>query len=366
MSGTSVDAIDAVLIDFRQEHQPKLLATHSQHISVRLRKNILSVANGDNDSLATCAQLDRELGLAFAETVKQLLDHSPYQAGNITAIGSHGQTVRHCPDSVPAYTIQLADPATIATTTGIDVVADFRRHDIACGGQGAPLVPAFHAALWRHLSCNRVVVNLGGMSNITWLPAKTQLTVAGLDCGPGNVLLDSWISHCRNKTMDNNGDWAASGQIIPELLARMLAEPFFQRPPPRSTGREFFNLDWLLTMIKQTPVINAATAANDIQATLAELTAACIAQAIRDFSPTPCQQLIVCGGGAYNKDLCRRLQRQVACELIKSDQLGIAPRWVEAAAFAWLARETLAGRTGNMPEVTGASRALILGGIYRS
>ncbi len=360
MSGTSIDAIDAVLVQLPSGAAPEILATHSHAIDPGLRRDILAVASGAQDDLDSCARLDRRLGQAFAETALALLDHSGYQARQIRAIGSHGQTVRHCPDGAPAYSVQLADPATIATLTGIDVVADFRRHDIAAGGQGAPLVPAFHAALWRHERDNRVILNLGGMSNITWLPAAADIAIGGLDCGPGNVLLDSWIRRCRGERLDNNGDWAASGQVIPELLATMLEDPFFRRPPPRSTGREYFNLDWLMQHLPA----DQRWPDNDIQATLAELTAASVGQAIKDFCPLACDEMIVCGGGANNRDLCQRLQRHGRYRLVTSELRGMAPQWVEACAFAWLARETLAGRPGNVPEVTGASRALVLGGIY--
>ncbi len=362
MSGTSIDAIDAVLVTF-DGHRPRLIATRSQPIEASLRDWIIDIARGRNDDLASCAQLDRRLGQAFAETAQAVLDEARLGADDIVAIGSHGQTVRHRPDADPPFSCQLADPATIAVATGIDVVADFRRHDIAAGGQGAPLVPPFHAALWRDGACDRIVLNLGGMSNLSCLPADPSRPVTGFDCGPGNVLLDGWIDHCLGEAMDREGRWASTGRVLPGLLEALLEAPFFRQPPPRSTGREDFDLAWLRRRIRETG--HTAARAEDVQATLAELTAAGIAMAISDHAPIRPAELIVCGGGAYNSDLLRRLERRLGCRVVDSRERGLEPRWVEACAFAWLARETLAGHPGNLPTVTGASRPLCLGGLYR-
>lgn len=362
MSGTSIDAIDAVLVEIGP-CVPKILATHSEPLTTSLRDRILAVAEGRQDDLASCARLDRILGQVFADAVLALLAAGGVTNKDILAIGSHGQTVRHRPDADPPYTVQFGDPATIATRTGIDVVADLRRHDIAAGGQGAPLVPAFHAAIWRCRTHDRIVVNIGGMSNISWLPAAREDPVGGFDCGPGNVLLDGWIRRCRGASMDRDGAWAGSGRVVPALLAQMLSDPFLHQPPPRSTGRERFNMDWLDEQIDRAGVRHVAEA--DIQATLAEFTAAIIVDAIDAFAPVECGELIVCGGGAYNRNLLARISSRLGAPVRSSEALGLEPRWVEACAMAWLARETLAGRPGNLPEVTGADRPLCLGGIYR-
>ncbi len=362
MSGTSVDAIDAVLVTFDGD-RPRLIATLSRPIETPLRDWILDIARGRSDDLASCARLDRHIGLAFAGAVMALLDEARLEPGAVVAIGSHGQTVRHRPDADPPFSCQLGDPATIAVETGIDCVADFRRHDIAAGGQGAPLVPPFHAALWRDEGCDRIVLNLGGMSNLSCLPADPSRAVTGFDCGPGNVLLDAWIGHCLGEAMDRGGQWAASGRPIPELLEALLAAPFFQQTPPRSTGREAFDLDWLRRRLRETGLTGARP--EDVQATLAELTAASVAMAIEAHASIRPDELICCGGGAGNTDLLRRLERRLGCPVVDSRERGLEPRWVEACAFAWLARETLAGRAGNLPTVTGADRPLCLGGIYR-
>ncbi len=363
MSGTSVDAIDAVLVEFDRDDALRIVATASHPIPRLLRERILDIARGRNDDLDRIARLDRALGRAFAQAANDVLATSPHTSGDIVAIGSHGQTVRHRPEADPPFTCQLGDPATIAVETGIDCVADFRRHDIAAGGQGAPLVPPFHAALWRNRETDRVVVNIGGMSNLSWLPSDPCQAIGGFDCGPGNVLLDGWIGHCRGEPMDRDGRWAASGRVLPGLLETLLATPFFRQAPPRSTGREAFDLDWLRRCIEDSGHPGARD--EDVQATLAELTARAIAAAIEDHVPIRPEELIVCGGGAYNTDLLRRLSGHVGGTVVTSDRRGLGARWVEACAFAWLARESIAGRACDLSAVTGTDRPLCLGGLYR-
>lgn len=357
MSGTSMDALDAVLVDFEGE-QSQLKASLSRPLPEGLRNTLSSLTSPAGNEVERSAQADHWLGRFSAETVGQLLHQAAIDAGQIRAIGSHGQTIRHAPDASPPYTVQIGDGNTIAQLSGITTVADFRRRDMVVGGQGAPLVPAFHSALYRSEQEERVVLNLGGMANISILPADKRLPVRGFDTGPGNVLLDSWCLRQRSKAYDSNGDWAASGTVIPALLQRLAEDPYFQRPPPKSTGREYFNLDWLLNRLPS----EAAPA--DIQATLSELTASTVADAVKHYSPE-CEKLIVCGGGAYNTDLMRRLETILPRITVSSStKTGIEPRWLEAMAFAWLARQTLHRLTGNLPAVTGASEAVILGAIY--
>jgi len=377
MSGTSLDGIDAVLIEFsNQSHEitPRLIAAETFAIPADLRRELIALCQPGDNEIERMGRADRELGIQFAEATRQLLGKAGIEARAIAAIGSHGQTIRHRPtpgpgpdNHRPAFTLQIGDPNTIAQLTRITTVADFRRRDIAAGGQGAPLVPAFHRAIFSG-ERNRIILNIGGMANITALPGKGEpgntvplgFDVLGFDTGPGNTLLDAWINHQRQLDFDRDGAWASSGVVQRDLLDRLLADPFFGAPPPKSTGRELFNLDWLGRHLAQL----APLAAVDVQATLAELTAVSIRDAIVGL-PTASQEVFVCGGGAYNRDLMLRLERLLhPRQLGHTGLLGIAPEWVEAAAFAWLARETLAGRPGNEPAVTGASEYCVLGAIY--
>lgn len=358
MSGTSLDGIDAVLVEFN-ETLPRLIAAETTPFEPALRADLLSLCLPGANEIERMGRADRALGQAFASATLQLLQKAGLPAAAIAAIGSHGQTIRHRPNSDLAFTLQIGDPGTIAEMTGVTTIADFRRRDIAAGGQGAPLVPAFHRSVFGG-DRNRVILNIGGMANITALPADREMAVLGFDTGPGNTLLDSWIAHTRQLAFDRDGAWASSGKVDQGLLDGMLADPYFSQPPPKSTGREHFNLDWLLHHLAQRSDLNA----EDVQATLAELTATSIVGALAQL-PFAAHEVFVCGGGAYNRDLMLRLERLLHPRLLgHTGQLGIAPEWVEAAAFAWLARETLAGRPGNEPAVTGAKRACILGGIY--
>lgn len=359
MSGTSLDGIDAALVDFSSS-SPQILAAHTFPLPIALRSELLWLCQPGDNEIERLGRADRALAMAFADAANQILQSSGIAASTVRAIGSHGQTIRHRPApnaEGPAFTLQIGDPNTIAELTGITTVADFRRRDIAAGGQGAPLVPAFHKAVFGG-STERVIVNIGGMANITVLPLHSP--ISGFDTGPGNALLDGWIRRHQALEYDRNGAWACGGNVHPQLLESLLADPFFAAPAPKSTGREHFNLEWLDQHLSQLQRIEPA----DIQATLAELTAATIADAINQL-PFAAAEVFACGGGAYNRDLMQRLQcRLPRCRLGHTGELGIAPEWVEAAAFAWLARATLAGLPGNEPAVTGAAGYRVLGSIF--
>ncbi len=359
MSGTSLDGIDAVAVRFAPAFE--LLGTHSEPLPPTLRAEILALCQPGDNEIERLAALDPALGRLFATAANQLLQRSGLKADQVSAIGSHGQTVRHRPGR--HYSLQIGDPNLIAELTGITTIADFRRRDMAAGGQGAPLVPAFHAALFRCSRQDRVLLNIGGMANLTWLPADHNIAVRGFDTGPGNVLLDGWIAHHRGLAYDAGGDWARSGQVIPELLQRMLALPFFQAPPPKSTGREQFNLAWLQQQLAQ---LGRHCDAADVQATLLELTARSAADAIRQQAAAEQLGVYLCGGGSHNGALRQRLAALLQPASVETTcALGLDPDWVEAVAFAWLACRTRAQQCGNLPAVTGASGPRILGGIYQ-
>ncbi|MFD1216041.1 anhydro-N-acetylmuramic acid kinase [Microbulbifer celer] len=362
MSGTSVDSIDAVLMAFPDagdtlEEQPHTLAAIGHPIASQTREAILALCAPGPSELDRAGQLDRQLGQHFAEATLALLRKANIAPDQVRAIGSHGQTVRHRPPgsvSTP-FSLQIGDPNTIAAITGITTVADFRRRDMALGGQGAPLMPAFHNAVFR-TSRDRAVVNIGGMANITELAADGG--VRGYDTGPGNALLDYWVKLQRGLDYDADGAWAASGAVHPELLNRLLADPFFSAPAPKSTGREAFNPTWL-----ERASVGLELAPADVQATLAEVTAATIANGVHEFAAGG--ELLICGGGARNKNLMARIQRRLPTwSVAPTDHYGIDADWVEGAGFAWLARQTVHGRAGNCPAVTGASRETVLGAIY--
>ncbi|HWP94542.1 MAG TPA: anhydro-N-acetylmuramic acid kinase [Gammaproteobacteria bacterium] len=359
MSGTSVDAIDAALVEFAGGL--RLRHTLAVPIDDALRRRVLAITHGDlgADTVDVLGSLDVEIGLRFAEAALKLLAAAGISAAHVAAIGSHGQTVRHRPDATPPFTLQLGDPNVIAARTGITTVADFRRKDLALGGQGAPLMPAFHRAAFGDAGEDVAVVNIGGIANVTLLHADGR--TAGFDTGPGNALLDAWALRHLGTPCDRDGAWAASGHVQPELLRAMRADPYFARPAPKSTGREYFNPAWLDTALA---ACRTAFAPADVQATLAELTAVTIADGVLAALPAA-HTVLVCGGGAHNRDLLTRLARHLAPRRLATTQArGIDPDYVEAAGFAWLARETLAGRPGNLPAVTGAARAAVLGAIY--
>ncbi len=359
MSGTSLDAIDAAIVHFR-DGRCQLQQHLARPISNDIRQQALSLLTPGENELARLCQLDVQLGKLFAEAVQALLVHADLDASAISAIGSHGQTLRHYPDTEFPATLQIGDPNIIAEQTSITTVADFRRRDMAAGGQGAPLAPAFHQAMLRDERCNQVVLNLGGIANITLLPADPAQPVTGFDTGPSNALMDSWIQTHLQQPYDAKGAWAAGGKINNALLEQLLSDAYFQQLPPKSTGRETFNLAWLEQQLQNFSDLSA----EDIQSTLAELTAISIAQEINKYA-TDTEQVLVCGGGVHNTYLMQRLAAHLPQQQLRSTQeLGIAPDWVEAMAFAWLAKQTLEGQAGNLPSVTGAQHPVVLGGIY--
>ncbi|MCM2290420.1 MAG: anhydro-N-acetylmuramic acid kinase [Sulfuritalea sp.] len=353
MSGTSLDGVDAALVDFSQS-RPLTLATFWQPYpdAIRLQAQQLQTAQGDE--IHSAAQLGNELARCYSAAVRQLLAGANVSAARIAAIGCHGQTIRHQPAA--GYSVQLNNPALLAELTGITVVADFRSRDIAAGGQGAPLVPAFHASIFGDSEQHRVILNIGGIANLTDL--KPGHPVRGFDCGPGNLLMDAWIERHKQLRYDAAGAWASQGRILPELLQRLLADAFFNAVPPKSCGRDEFNLPWLERQL------TGGERAEDVQATLLELTAVSMSEAVARWCGHP-GELFVCGGGAHNRALIARLQyRAKNCRVASTDSLGQPADWVEAVAFAWLAWRTLRGETGNLPEVTGARGPRILGAIY--
>ncbi len=354
MSGTSADGIDAALVDFSGD-QPKLLHGYYKPFSHDLRQCILELYQPGIDEIKRMGNLDIALGHAFAGAANQLLQESQISSKNIRAIGCHGQTLRH--DPACRYTLQVGDPNIIAAKTGITTIADFRRRDMAYGGQGAPLVPAFHQTMFAQLGQHRAIVNIGGIANVTLLLGD-QKTILGFDTGPGNALMDAWIERHLQQPYDKQGAWASQGNINHELLNTLLADPFFHLAPPKSTGRDYFNLQWLERYL--TPAFSAV----DVQATLAALTAQSIIAAIKPYFLQG--EIIVCGGGAHNNILINQIKEHAAPLAVSTTrEKGIDPHWIEAMAFAWLAKQTLTKQTGNMTAVTGASQAAILGGVYQ-
>lgn len=363
MSGTSADAIDAVLVDFSQSPL-KLIAHHSAPISPATRAAIHQLARPGHNEIDRMGALDQQLGRAFAEAAQELLTQTGLDATAIAAIGSHGQTLRHRPPqagSINAFTLQVADPNLIAHLTGITTVADFRRRDMAAGGQGAPLVPALHQALFQSTEVNRAIVNVGGVANLTWLP--TRGPVIGFDTGPGNNLMDAWIQRSLSEPYDHNGHWAAQGTINGTLLKTLFEHPYFRQRPPKSTGPETFNLAWL---DEQLETLGITLNAEDVQATLLMLTAQGIVASIEGLPDCNDQcEVYLCGGGAHNQRLVEALVALMPkAHIADTGSLGLAPDWVEAVAFAWLARQTLNGLSGNLPSVTGADSTQVLGAIY--
>lgn len=355
MSGTSLDGVDAVLADFSAP-SPQLLQTYFLPYDERLRSQLLALHQSGHDELHRSAMLSNELAVLYANAVNSLLKASGLVSKDIIAAGCHGQTIRHCPEVETSYTIQLVNAALLAELTGVSIVSDFRSRDIAAGGQGAPLVPAFHQAIFSHPDNKRIILNIGGISNITSLePGKA---VIGFDCGPGNLLMDAWCLQHIGDTFDKEGEWAASGEIIPALLEKLLAHSFFSLSPPKSTGRDMFNMAWLACYLfgDEKP--------EDVQATLLQLTAQTTASSIKEHCPLS-EEIFVCGGGAHNSLLMSRLRAILSGKSIElTDQLGVDADWVEAYAFAWLAQQTINGKPGNLPVVTGAKGYRILGGVY--
>ncbi|WP_107786726.1 anhydro-N-acetylmuramic acid kinase [Nitrosomonas ureae] len=356
MSGTSLDGVDVVLADLRAT-TPLLLGTCYCPYNDDLREALLLLHQPGYDELHRAAMLSNQLSRLYAKATADLLEKTGVLAAQIVAIGCHGQTIRHCPEPEKRYTIQLVNAALLAELTGITVVADLRSRDIAAGGQGAPLVPAFHEAVFKSSSRHRVIVNIGGIANITNLDPYHAIT--GFDCGPGNSLMDAWCLQHTGRNYDQNGQWAATGRVIPALLDALLSAPFFAQIPPKSTGRDLFNLRWLedkLQFSEESP--------EDVQATLLQLTVMSIAQAI-DMHCLGAEEVYVCGGGGHNSLLINRLAEIMSGKkLALTDQLGITIDWVEAFAFAWLAQQAILRKPGNLTAVTGAKGSRILGAIY--
>ncbi len=362
LSGTSIDGVDCALVDFAQT-PPSLAATHSQPIPASLRADLLLLCQqNQTPSLKLLGETDIALGRLFAEAVSTLLAKYNLKPADIVAIGSHGQTIQHHPLGPNQFTMQIGDPNTISAMTGITTVADFRRKDMAAGGQGAPLTPMFHQGYFGTHRTRRAVLNIGGIANVSLLSVGTESPLIGFDTGPGNVLMDTWIDLKRGLSFDRDGTWAQSGAVSSTLLESLMREDFFALPAPKSTGRELFNLNWLTAKLAKLAPISDV----DVQATLLELTAQTIAQST-DWHSRKIEELIVCGGGAYNTALLQRIRALIApVSVISSDKAGLAPDWVEGVAFAWMARKTWLGEAIDCRSVTGARHPCILGGIYRS
>lgn len=362
MSGTSVDAIDCALVRCFDD-RIELLATHEHSIPSEIKQQIAAISHSGSDEIEQMGVLDRKLGLLFADATTQLLTSAKIKPAQVRAIGSHGQTIRHRPpsassDTTASFSLQIGDPNTIAEQTGITTVADFRRRDIAAGGEGAPLAPAFHAAAFSKAGVNRAVVNIGGIANVTLLQGA-ELKM-GFDTGPGNTLLDHWIARHRGESYDRNGHWSASGKVNQVLLSKLLAHSYFDKTGARSTGKEMFNLTWLDNQLGALDNI----APEDVQATLLELSCVSITNAIKN-SALLITEVYICGGGSHNSHMMQCLTNQLApATVTTTSAIGIDPDWVEAVTFAWLASRTLEGLAGNSPAVTGAIGPRVLGGVY--
>lgn len=368
MSGTSLDGVDGVLVDFSGPTL-RVLAKATLAFDAAFKAELLALNSPSNNELHRAAQAGNQIAVSYAQVVSDLRQHansSGLGVIDIVAIGAHGQTVRHQPQRVSdtadgaGYTLQLNNPALLAELTGVTVVADFRSRDVAAGGQGAPLVPAFHQHVFAQADAMVAVLNIGGIANLSVLPADASDPVLGFDCGPGNALMDAWCLRHTGQPFDAAGAWAATGQCLPDLLALLQSEPYFNLPPPKSTGRDLFSLTWLMDKLQSYD----AALPQDVQATLTELTASTCAQSVLRYAKDS-RSLVVCGGGAFNHHLLQRLQAGLPDVRVRtSNQHGLPPLEVEAAAFAWLARQTMRHLPGNLPSVTGATGPRILGAIY--
>ncbi len=361
MSGTSMDAIDAVIVEFDETGSPNTIAHLSKSFPQRLKSDLVALIQPDwSGSLRHIAELNAELGSLYAETVIALLEKSKITKKSIRAIGNHGQTICHQPDKLPHFSWQLGDANRIAELTGITTIADFRGRDIAAKGEGAPLVPAFHQAIFSHPEKTRVVLNIGGIANISLLSPWHE--TLGFDTGPGNALMDAWCLEEQGKSFDDNGGWASKGKVLPSLLNQLMSDPYFKRTYPKSTGKEHFNLYWLRKYLtgNMKPV--------DIQATLLEVTALSITEGIQlasRLTELDIDEVYICGGGGKNTALIQRLSESLKPATVKkTDALGVSADWVESIAFAWLARQNVLGLPGNLPSATGASGPRVLGALY--
>jgi len=362
MSGTSMDGLDLALVEI-SENKIDTLSSHTEDLPLSLRNKLQQLCNPNDNEIEVSGQADVEFALLTAKAVNTLLNKNNLSPSDIQAIGSHGQTIRHKPYAKYPFSLQIGNPSVIAHQTKITTIANFRMADIAAGGQGAPLVPAFHQAIFSSKLNARAIINIGGIANISLLNPLT--TVTGYDIGPGNTLLDQWIQKNKSIPFDQNGQWGESGTLLPNLLSALKQDAFIQKEPPKSTGREYFNLCWLNTRLRNTyPENTSQVKPADIQNTLTEFTAQSIADSIPPPHTKPCE-IFLCGGGVRNSFLMRRLKSLLPNHTIATtESLGVDPQLVEASAFAWLASRTLAGLDGNICEVTGASSPKILGGIY--
>ncbi len=361
MSGTSLDGVDGVLADFSGSRLT-VLAHASAPFSLDLTQELLALNSPGPNELHRAALAANALVRVYAQVVGNLLEKSGVGNTQVTAIGAHGQTVRHRPQAFDGtgYTLQLNNPALLAELAGIDVVADFRSRDVAAGGQGAPLVPAFHQSVFGQIGETMATLNIGGISNLTVLGPQLADDMLGFDCGPGNALMDAWCQQHRSQAFDADGAWAAMGRVHGDLLQALLREPYFDLPAPKSTGRDLFNLPWLADKLEQFTEL----APEDVQATLTELTASACAASVKRYG-LKSKQLIVCGGGAFNGQLMARLQAHLPSLQVSASQAhGLPPLQVEAAAFAWLARKTVLREPLSLQKVTGARGARVLGAVY--
>ncbi len=362
MSGTSLDGVDAALVDFSSS-LPRLVATHLEPIPSTLKSELLALTQPGDGEIDRMGVSDASFADLQARAVTALLKHSNTHPSTICAIGSHGQTIRHRPEFDTPFTLQIGDPSRIAEHTGITVVADIRRRDMAAGGEGAPLVPAFHEAFLATTTTNRIVINIGGIANVTVLDKEPGLPVLGYDTGPGNVLMDSWIQRHQQLDYDSNGEWASHGVVNQELLQRLLDTPYLKQPPPKSTGRELFHPAWLDQHLS---LANLTINDVDIQATLLEFTAQTISLAVLSHNYSELE-VYLCGGGARNEALATRIGQLLAPHQVSpTDTLGIPCEWLEACAFAWFAKACLEKQPANLPSVTGAKGRRILGAIYQA
>ena len=359
MSGTSLDAVDAVLMNLNSKPH-RIVATHTVPLSDLLKKSILDISSAKKICINQFGLLHSQLGYFFADAVLDLLEKSKTQPSQVDAIGSPGQTIFHQPNAFYPFTIQAGDANIIAVRTGITTITDFRGKDVALHGQGAPFAPLIHEVLFRTSQEDRCVINIGGIANITLLPAQPTIPITGFDIGPGNILLNAWIFAQQRLLFDYDGQWAASGHTHKPLLNALLSDPYFVKPPPKSTGREYFNLSWLENYLASFPNLLP----KDIQTTLTELTATTIAQTVKKYSPNV-STVLLCGGGANNCYLFKLIKSLLKnVTVVKTNTLGVDVRFIEAALFAWLAKQRMNEKKINLCHVTGASRQAILGAIY--
>ncbi len=361
MSGTSVDAIDAVLMDFAITNT-HIVTSFSQAIDKELKKQINRVI-AKQTWPQNIEDIDIEFANASAQAVQNLLSQASIKANQIQAIGSHGQTIFHDPNGTPPVSVQIGNPQLIANKTGTLTIGNFRQADIEAGGQGAPLACAYHNEVFRSTDEDRIVLNLGGIANITKLPKNKNADIIGFDTGPANTLLDAWINKHQGLSFDNDGVWAKSGTINQGLLNLMLKDEYFKQPPPKSTGREKFNLTWLQYILGQ---YQEPVSKEDVQATLLDLTTKTITNAIKNWAPQT-NRILICGGGSYNTYLVSQLQSKLQEVPVEaSSKYGVPEKWMEAMAFAWLAKQKIKGNPGNIPSVTGATKNVMLGDLYKS